>query len=243
MEDAVKLIAMEAQGGTEAMIATPHFIESVDYPRLRDLAEKVAEVNAALREAGVSTVIHPGGEIYPNFALFGAMKEGASVTLGGKGTHMLVDIPMGALPHDFDSFLYEVQVRGITPIIAHPERGAEFQEDPERLRPYLERGIALQVNARSISGRYGPRAGDIARYILDRRWAHFLSSDAHRPGERPILAAARDELATSLDADYLRLITRESAACVLRGEELPALPEAPPIPEKKSGWLSRLLRK
>jgi protein-tyrosine phosphatase len=243
MEDAVALIAKEAEGGTEAIIATPHFIESVDYPRLSDLASRVEEVNAALRAAGISTVVYQGGEIYPNFALFQGMKEGVSVTLAAKGRHMLVDIPMGVLPQDFDTFLYEVQVRQILPIIAHPERGASFQQDPSILKAYVERGIPLQVNARSLSGRYGPRASEVARYILQRRWAHFLASDAHRPSERPMLGTGRDTLLNELDESYVRLLTYESGAAVLEGRELPPLPEAPPLPEKKGGWLSRLLKK
>ncbi|AIE86675.1 tyrosine-protein phosphatase [Fimbriimonas ginsengisoli] len=241
-EEAIALIRKEVQGGTRAFIATPHFIERRDYDRLRDVGERVERLNRVVSDAEIEAEIYPGGEIYPTAAMFEAMDKGVSITLAGKGRHMLVDLPMGSLPHDFDQILYEIQVRGIVPILAHPERCAPFQEEPDRLQEYLQRGIVCQVNARSLVGKYGPRAIEVAKLILRRRWAHFLASDGHRASSEPVLGTAYAMLVPTLGAEYVDLLTRRSAAQVLQGEALPELPAAPPQPEQK-GWLSRLLRK
>lgn len=238
MEEALDLIQMEHSGGTRCFIATPHVIERRDYDRLEELSGRVEQLREALAKAEIDVEIAQGGEIYPTPHMIRGLDAGQPLTLAGKGKHMLVDLPLGALPHDFDSLLFELQARGVTPILAHPERVAPFQQNPDALKPYLSRGIAIQVNSGSLSGRYGPVATRVAFFVLRNRWAHFLASDAHRPGRRPGLASAASALEGELDPAYLRLLTSESATCVLEGRDLPPLPQPSPT---KRGWLGRLL--
>ncbi len=240
MDEALELARMEASGGTRAFIATPHVIDKRDYDRLGELAGRVEELRGALSQAGIPVEIAQGGEIYPTANMVKALDEGLPVTLAGKGRHMLVDLPMGALPHDFDTLLFELQARGVTPILAHPERVAPFLQDPDAFQKYLDRGVSLQVNAGSLAGKYGPRATEVARLILRRHWAQFLASDSHRPGRRPALGSCVSSLVGELDAEYLALLTSESARCVLEGRDHPARPPAAKGEERPKGWLSRL---
>lgn len=243
LEEAVALVAAEAAGGTRTFIATPHVIERRDFDRFEEFDARLEDLRKALAHAGISAEIFPGGEIYPTPHMITALTEGRPVTLARKGKHMLVDLPMGPLPNDFDSLLYEIQVRGVTPIIAHPERAAPFQNDPDILWPYLDRGMACQVNAASIAGKYGPRAAEVAMLFLKRRWPHFLGSDAHRPSRRPILASSVEALRAGFDDPYLDLLTVGSAECVLAGQPLPPRPSAPPESEGRKGWISRLFKR
>jgi protein-tyrosine phosphatase len=242
LDEALTLIRKEATGGTEAFIATPHFIDRRDYERLQNIDERVQELVQAVAEAGIQVEIYPGGEIYPTMAIFQALDKGASLTLAGKGKHMLIDLPMGALPNDFDGIIYELRVRGIVPIIAHPERNGFFQESPDRMQEYMERGAAFQVNAGSLKGKYGPRAKEVVELILSRQWASFLSSDAHRAGGDPIMGTARTALKSVVSDEYLDVITRGSAEAVIRGDVLPEIAHLSPVQEKK-GWFSRIRRR
>ncbi|RYE83142.1 MAG: hypothetical protein EOO75_19715, partial [Myxococcales bacterium] len=176
MEEALELARMEVSGGTRTIVATPHVIDKRDYDRLDELADRVEALREALSAANVALEIVQGGEIYPSPHVIRALDEGRPVTVGGKGRHMLVDLPMGSLPNDLGSLLFEIQARGVTPILAHPERVAAIQQNPDVLREHLDRGVALQVNAGSLAGRYGPQADRVARLILRRRWAQFLAS-------------------------------------------------------------------
>ncbi len=149
---------------------------------------------------------------------------------------------MGELPRDFDQIIYELQVRGITPVVAHPERNAHFQQNLSALTELLARGAVCQVNSGSLAGRYGPRAKEAIWAILRRHEARFLASDAHRAGGTSILGTARDTLKEELDSDYVELLTEKSANAVLNGDPLPTPPEpvARPVKANKP-WLSRLI--
>lgn len=238
MEEAIELIRTEATGGTRTFVATPHVIDRRDYDRLGLFAERLAELRTAIVEAEIEAEVALGAEVYPTEHVVKGLEAGLPLTLANRGRHMLVDLPQGALPQDFDRLLFEIQARGVTPILAHPERAAPFQENLDRLPPYLERGIALQVNAGSLAGRYGPRAARSAREILRRRWAHFLASDSHRPHAHPVLGPCAEGLRRELGDAYVALLTSESGQCVLSGSALPARPT---VPTERRGWLGRVL--
>lgn len=240
IEEALRLIRREVEGGTDVFIATPHFVDSADFKKLEDIADQTRMLSEAVSNAGIKAQIYPGGEIYPSHLAIDAINAGQQLTLAGKGRHMLVDLPMTSLPRDFDQILFEIQSKNIVPILAHPERCGVFQERPELLESYIERGIACQVNARSLVGKYGPRAVEVAWIILRRRWAHFLASDAHRASKLPILGTARMILANELGETYVELITRQSADCVVRGVDLPERPVVE-VKEREHKWFTRLL--
>jgi len=173
-----------------------------------------------------------------------ALKQKAPITLAGKGRHILLDLPLGQWPMIMENLTFELMTRGITPILAHPERTGPVQQSLDFIVPYLERGVLFQVNTGSLTGKYGPQAKIRAREILSKGWAHFLASDMHRASTRgPYLQGARN-LLSELTADYLDEITERNPACVLAGKGLPPkrlnLPQ--PQPER-SGFLAGLFRK
>ena len=51
--------------------------------------------------------------------------------------------------------LYELQIRGIVPIIAHPERYKQFIKNPSQINLLIKEGMLFQVNAGSINGDFG----------------------------------------------------------------------------------------
>lgn len=242
IEESLEIIRGEVGGGTTAFIATPHVIEKRDYDRLPLMRDRFDELASAAKSAQIPVDLYLGGEIYPTTNVLDALDRDLPVTLAGRKRHMLVDLPMGPLPNDFESLLYEIQLRGVTPIIAHPERCATFQMTPEALAPLLEKGCACQVNGGSLYGKYGPRATEVARIYLGRRMASFLSTDVHRPPKTPTFEASVKAAEPLVDAAYLELLTIGSARAVLAGEELPKRPSPPAEPEKKA-WFSRFLKR
>ncbi|CAN5658626.1 tyrosine-protein phosphatase [soil metagenome] len=239
-EAAIELLSREAEGGTMAIFATPHVESARDLDASPIILEKVEEVRRLVAEAGIAIEVYSGAELYPSMGIVEALAAGKPITLAGRGKHVLVDLPMGTFPMDFDQVLYEIQSFGVTPILAHPERVGPFQNAPDKLREYVDRGIPCQINSRSLTGRYGKRAQELGFYFLKRRWAHFLASDAHAPGQQPILRAGMDTLEGKIDGDYLRMITVTSGKCVAEGRDLPPLP-ATPVEEPKRTWIGRLL--
>jgi protein-tyrosine phosphatase len=241
IEESITLISTEVEGGTTCFVATPHVYTDQDIRNSTELAAHVAKLQEAVQSAGIQVQIVQGAEVFPSVAIGPALDMDLPLTPGGHRKHMLIDLPMSTLPMNFGDILFDIQSRGITPIIAHPERNGSFQSDLGLLRSYLDKGMVCQVNAGSVRGKYGEKARECAKTILRRHWAHFLASDAHGPRPKPILRTAVEELEAELDSAYLEILTTTSGTCIAQGQPLPALPPAPPEPPK--GFLSRLFKR
>ena len=72
--------------------------------------------------------------------------------------YILVEMPFFGRPDWVEDTLSRIQNRGLTPVLAHPERIEAFQQDPDLLATFIERGMLSQITAGSVD-RYMGRPG------------------------------------------------------------------------------------
>ncbi len=243
LEESLHIARQEESGGTACIISTPHLYDGSDLSRIPLFREVRLELQEALIQEGLQLKVLQGLEVYPFPDVLVALDEGADLSLAGRGTHILIDTPFSQFPFDFRTFLFQLRMKGLTPILAHPERAAEFQASMSLLQEFAESGCLLQVNAGSLQGKYGPIAVSLAREILQKRMAQFVSGDIHRPGRGPVMGRFRNFASTFLDESYIQLLTHDSAHAVIEGLPLPPRPPAPPQEEEPPSFWGKLLGK
>jgi protein-tyrosine phosphatase len=224
LDSALELIAREVEGGTRAFIATSHVNSIQELERVPFLIEKLAELQTAVDARGIDVKLYPGCELYASSAVVAALNRGLPITMAGTGKYVLLDVPRVSLTMDFSSAVHETCAQGLTPILAHPERCADFQSDPDRVLGFIGAGAVLQLNATSFRGRYGEEAQSLAFRYLKAGMAHFLASDAHRAGTQPILGRAAAALRPIVGDAYLQAITEENGKRIIMGQPLGELP-------------------
>ena len=184
-----------------------------------------AEVCGAAREAAIGVEILTGGELDLTFAAQLADDELRRFGLGGNPRLLLLEFPYLGWPLQLRGLVFDLQLRGFRVVLAHPERNADVQRDPERLRPFVENGVVVQLTAASMDGRLGGGPRATARRLLDGRLAHLVASDAHAPELRSV---GLSEAAASAGGGALgRWLTQEVPAALIAGAELPERPEPP----------------
>ena len=219
------------RGGTVRMAATPHC--DLDDPqfRLEEISSAVDKHRELLRSGGSSLDLVPGVEVRVNAGLYRWAKEGMEIerlTLAGNGRYLLVDLPLNDLPTATADILFLVQLRGFTPILAHPERNRFLASHPEGIREMVERGIVIQVNSGSLEGIYGKAARRASTALLREGLAQLVASDAHgRAGRHPDLSTAYNLLARRLGEEAAHFLLEQNPAATLAGEDLAAMPAAP----------------
>ena len=118
-----------------------------------------------------------------------------SLVTVGNGKYMLIEFSTNIFPSNYEKELYKLQNKGITPIIAHPERYKFVQNDVSVASNWLEAGCLLQVDAGSLNGTLGKSAQKTAIQIIQSRMCHLIGSDAHNDGRRNFcLKTASDRL-------------------------------------------------
>jgi protein-tyrosine phosphatase len=220
IEESVELAREAAAGGIVAMAGTPHVRD--DWPTKPAAMEAaLARVRAAVAEEGIPIRILPGGELALS-ELDRPLDELRRFGLGGNPSCLLVETPYYGWPLDIEERLFELQTAGITPVVAHPERNADAQADPTRVRRLVETGSLVQVTAASLDGRAGRRARALGLQLVADGLAHLVASDAHAPSVR---RGGLDGVAKEIGDDALaRWLTHDVPAAIVDGGELPPRP-------------------
>ncbi len=201
MDETLAMIGQLHAAGFKTLIGTPHVMEGKQYLSPQDILAAIEDVRQHVAKAGLSVQILPGAEnyIFPEMAKWAS--EGKLLTLGNTGKYLLLELPMLDIPRYTEQVFFELQVKGFTPILAHPERYRDLADQPERLLEWARKGVLFQLDLRSVSGRYGPRPQRLAELMLHSDLVHFIGSDAH--------GVARSELAYQKALERVRGIVGE----------------------------------
>ena len=238
--ESVWLAREMADGGVEAVAATPHCRS--DHPTVvpAELAERCARLEARLEDEAIRLVILPAGEADLSWALAASDEDRRLVSYGQHGGDLLVETPYVPLTLNFEEMLFKLTIEGFRLLLAHPERNPTLQEDPGRIVELVRRGALLQVTAASLVGppRRSRTAG-LARDLVKEGLAHVLASDAHGPAApgRATLAEGVAAAAELVGEARARWRVEDAPAAVVMGDPLPRAPEIRP---PRRGVLRRL---
>ncbi len=180
-----------------------------------------------IRARGIDITLVPGAEL--TLSLSNLVERVASepwLTIGGQGQYVLLESAYHIWPDHAEQLLYQLSLRGITTIIAHPERYSNVQQNPRLLEKAVERGALLQITARSLVGQDERATKQCSLRLLKAGLVSLVSSDAHSargtlPGEVAM------EIASVVGEAAARTILVDMPRLVLAGKPAPP----PPLPE------------
>jgi protein-tyrosine phosphatase len=238
---AVMVARLASADGTRTMVATPHVRE--DYPFEIDLIdERTAALNERLAHEGVELAVVPGAEVAISILSQLSQAELERVCLGTSNS-LLVESPYQEATDTLEDTLFNLQVKGFRPVLAHPERSPSFMRDPDRLETIAERGILCSVTAASMAGRFGQTVQRFSRVLFERGLVHDVASDAHDIRKRaPGLTAGFRTLDQQLPGvlEQMDWCTQGAPTAILEGRPLPA---RPPLEPPRRGLLGALRRR
>jgi protein-tyrosine phosphatase len=221
VEDARALAQRAAEDGVTAIAATPH-VRS-DYPTQPDEMERgVLRLREDFVEQGIQVEVLHGGEI--DLESLGSLDDDdlRRFSLARSGRYLLLEFPYSGWPAGLEETVYGLGLRGLTAVLAHPERNRAVQADPGRLGEAVRLGALVQVTAASVDGRIGRSSQKAADRLLESGLAHVLASDAHTPEIREAgLADAAEAVGDDRLATFL---TAEAPAAIVAGEAVPDPP-------------------
>jgi protein-tyrosine phosphatase len=222
METSVEMARLAVADGITHVVCTPHANSYHDFdPSLN--AARIDELRARLAEEKIPLTLGLGCDFhlsYDNVKL--AQADPARFSINGLG-YLLVEVPDYGLPPGLTETFYQLQLAGLTPILTHPERNPTLQNEPERLIEWLRAGLLLQVTADALTGHKGRRAELMANDLLEKRWVHFLATDAHNTTTRPPqMREARNLVAGKFGASYAHSLCVTNPMAAFQGKEFEA---------------------
>ena len=221
MDASIEMAQLALESGVRAMIATPH----CDLPgehcvAAQDIPLRVDVLTQSLRDAGLPLHIYRGMEIFGTPQTAERLKRGALCTLAAS-RYPLIEFPFYDYGPQATEILRSVLRLGLRPIVAHPERYAYTQAEPQLLNTWAAMGCLLQINRGSMLGRFGGRAEALAHGMLERGFVSFVASDAHSPVARtPWMRDAAVFLLREYSGELAQKLLDQNPRCVLRDVEI-----------------------
>jgi protein-tyrosine phosphatase len=194
IDQSLELARLAHNDGTRTVVATPHIrLEYLSDPL--QVPERVDALQAALREAGISLTVLPGGELDVEMVGLLDQRELDAIAVGPPGARwLLLESPFDGLGR-LQPAAAELRARGFGIVLAHPERAAGVLVGGCRiLREELALGCLTQVSTSSLAGDHGHEALVSGRHLVANRLVNVLATDAHSPRRAPALAAGMDRL-------------------------------------------------
>jgi len=228
LEDALAMAQVAAADGTRVVVATPHGSQVEEQGGREALIQRIALFNHELHAQGTELEVAVGTEYLLNLELLEIVERGKAICLNGSH-YVLVEIDFFQYPNYVEQAMFQMQVLGFTPVLAHPERQATIQRKPDLLARLVERGVISQITGGSLLGQFGREARKSAEQLLKRNLVHLLASDGHSPGpyRPPVLSEAIRSLERLVGEEATQLLSQENPYAIAHDWKV-RLPEPKP---------------
>ncbi|MDZ4666742.1 MAG: CpsB/CapC family capsule biosynthesis tyrosine phosphatase [bacterium] len=190
IEQSIDLLRGFEALGMRKVITTPHVMSdfyknSVDnvYP-LRD------QIRARLKEENIQIEFEAAAEYMVDDGFEKKIADGNLLTFGPEGKHILLELPFMTEPRNLGACLFELQIGGYKPILAHPERYLYYANEREKYHELRDRGVLFQLNMLSPLGYYSKPVADAAAYLINQNLIDLVGSDTHHMRHMGILPEA-----------------------------------------------------
>ncbi|MDY0907201.1 tyrosine-protein phosphatase [Pedobacter sp. CFBP9032] len=170
----LRFVKSLADLGFSQLIATPHIFKEL-YPNTKITIDQARfALQLAMDQAQVSLKLDSGAEymIDQDFDL-----EAEMCPIQEK--FLLIEMSYLNESPNISQRVFDVEIKGYRPILAHPERYTFYFKDRTRLNRFKEKGCLLQLNLLSIVGYYGKEVKQFAEYLLKENMYDLAGTDLH----------------------------------------------------------------
>ncbi len=204
--------------GIRRIIATPH-----NKPMHRNVGRKKMQelldlLRMKMEQEDIEIELYPGNELYYREGSVECLERGEAATLADSRYVLLEFVPTDSWEYIRDG-VNTMLMAGYRPILAHIERYQEVCRDMERAIRLRRMGCYIQINAASVTGRYGMGIKHTVKKMLRQEIVDFIATDAHNAADRaPDLAKCREYIGRKYGDEYLRRLLIENPSKVIGDE-------------------------
>lgn len=203
----LEMLKISERCGVKAIVATPHFMKGRFNYEYADVKIEVDKLKTLAKENYIEIDIYSGQEVYYSRDLIKYYNDNLIGTINDT-KYMLIELPM--LDFNLDEVvdsIYELQIRGVIPIIAHGERYKPFIKKPSLINKLIDEGYLFQLNTGSITGQFGKDVKKTAELYLKNGIYSFIGSDGHRDKGR---STDINDFIDLLDNDEIKTFEKNS---------------------------------
>ena len=163
--------------GYKKVITTPHVMGDHYKNTPEIILDGLEKIKAVAANGNIPVTIQAAAEYYIDDLFAQKLSSGNLLTLGRN--YLLFEISYMNPPDNLSRIIFDLNVNGYKPIMAHPERYPFWYEKFDEYYKLKELGVLFQLNIGSIAGYYGTLPKKIAERMIDEGLIDFIGSDLH----------------------------------------------------------------
>jgi protein-tyrosine phosphatase len=164
--------------GYQKFICTPHIYKEL-YPNTKATIKAAYEQLLPVVQAELPGVeLRYAAEYYLDDH-FDALLAGPDKLLTIKDNWVLVEYSFLSPPLDLKEKIFNLQMEGYQPVLAHPERYGYYAGNKKAYDELYDAGCIFQLNLLSLAGYYGKSPAELAHYLIQRGYVKLLGTDLH----------------------------------------------------------------
>jgi tyrosine-protein phosphatase YwqE len=176
-ENSLNLINSLKSYGFTQFITTPHVLTGVWNNTRQGIQETERSALSYLSAQGATMPFKAAAEYLMDDTFMKLYKGEPLLTL--KDEYVLVEMSYLNPPLQLYDIIFELQIAGYKPVLAHPERYVFYHQKFDEYYRLKKAGCLFQINLLSVTGYYGEPVLKAAQKLLDNNLIDFTGSDAH----------------------------------------------------------------
>ena len=177
IDDTLSLLRQMKVIGFENFITTPHIIANVWNNTEESIPLKHSETKIQIENKIAINSFEFAAEYMMDSFFIKKIETQNLLTL--KDKHILVEISYLSPPLQLYDIIFELQLAGYIPILAHPERYLFYHNNFSEYEKLKKTGCLFQLNLLSTVGYYGGYVFKTAKKLLENGYIDFVGSDVH----------------------------------------------------------------
>lgn len=179
IEESLALIKQLSSYGISNFRVSPHVLGGVWENSSSKIKETATYLKDELIKNNLEDIqLHAAAE-YLMDPFFSDLLEKDDI-LPLKDKYILVEMSFLNPPINLDEILFQIQLKGYQPVLAHPERYLFYHNDFSKYEKLINAGCKLQLNLFSLTGHYGKDTMKIAYKLLKNNMYTYVGTDIHK---------------------------------------------------------------
>jgi len=177
INETTKLANAFKEIGISQFITTPHVSRYVWNNSPESIIENSIETKIALENNNVTVPFLAAAEYFMDDWFENHFKSEKLLTL--KDNYVLVEMSYTNAPAELYRILFDLQIAGYTPVLAHPERYLFYHKNFDEYEKLKKAGCLFQLNLLALVDHYGEKVNKIANQLLKKGMYDFTGTDVH----------------------------------------------------------------
>ena len=163
--------------GFSKCIATPHKLPEIWENTSNGIKETFQATKEQLQEPHQTMLQHAASEYMINEAFLERLQTEPLLTI--KDNIVLIEMSYMNPPLALKEIIFEIQLKGYQPLLAHPERYLFYHQNTKMYQTLKELDVKFQLNLLSSVGYYGSSVATAADFLLKENYIDFVGTDVH----------------------------------------------------------------